>query len=244
MLTEPVRQDKESDFYRQLHAARSGTLDADGAAFWNGRHKLHLPVGERSPFQDVGTEGLLVLTCTRRERSLVNAEYIRGLKQCCRVNAVVSGPHAQDDNNPNMGMCKSIPLSTVFAIGMQVKLTVNICPGWGLCNGSRGTVVDVIYPGDSGYVPPPSAESSDEPVFPLVIVAFPDYCGTQVLLDDHPTFVPIVAMERRCNAKSKCCFRRGLPLVCCFGTMSAVARPSAHFCRLSSSLACAGVWQG
>ena len=154
VLTEPVRQDKQSPFYQQLHAARRGALDADNAAFWNARQQLHLDASERDRFRDMETDGLLVLTCTRTERSLVNAEYIRGLRQCCRVNASVSGRHAEDESSPNIGMCKNIPTSMVFAIGMTVKLTVNICPEWGLANGSRGTVMDIIYPNDSGYIPP------------------------------------------------------------------------------------------
>jgi hypothetical protein len=106
---------------------------------------------------------------------------------------------------------------------MDIKLTTNICPELMLCNGSRGVIVDIIYPGDSGYVPPPrqveadGEDSQQQPVFPIVIVDFPDYCGPRLLTDEveaaaHPTLVPIVARALPCD--SKCCTRFGLPLVC------------------------------
>ena len=244
-LTEPVRQDKESDFYKSLHDVRMGRLTAESATFWNRRQQLHLPDAEKDSF-NVQAEGLLVLTCRRVDRAAVNAEYIRSLHGCCRVNSDVVGKHAKDDGGREIGMCKSIPVSIVYAVGMVVKLTVNLCPEWGLCNGSRGTIVDIIYPGDDGYIPPTAAASSDqstpnaETVFPIVIVDFPDYCGSAVLLDEHKTYVPIVAMERRCAAKSKCCYRRGLPLVCLVFCASAV-----HVVVVSVSFwTFAGDWQG
>ena len=249
VLTEPVRQDKASEFYQQLHAVRSGQIDDEAAAFWNGRQKLHLPSAQKALFDHVQTDGLLVLTCTRLERSAVNLDYVRGLRKVCRVNAVVSGKHAQNDKDRDVGMCKSIPICTVFAIGMKVKLTVNICDRWGLCNGSRGTIVDIIYPNDAGYVPPPPPSREDDTVFPIVIVDFPDYCGSQVLHAQRRTLVPIVSMERKCNAAKKCCFRRGLPLVCCFDTIkrhSRISSSSTMFSMNLSHLKCTfvGVWQG
>ena len=60
---------------------------------------------------------------------------------------------------------------------MCVKLTVNQCPEHGLCNGARGTVVDIVYPNEDGYAPPPPASSDEPTVFPIVIVDFPDYTG-------------------------------------------------------------------
>ena len=238
VLTVPVRQDADSDFYRQLNAARSGTADVASAEFWTRRQKLFLPDSERPGFADVETAGLFVLTCTRRDRDAVNATYMRTLRNCCRVNAVATGKHAQQEN-PAIGMCKNIPLSIVLAIGMVVKLTVNICPEWGLCNGSRGTVVDIIYPGDDGYIPPaaPNSGADTAAVFPIVIVDFPDYTGSRVLLPGHRTYVPIVAMERKCGAKSKCCSRVGLPLVCSASPLHLVFVCAC--CRLSIVL----VWQ-
>eukprot|EP01052_Picozoa_sp_SAG31_P044977 SAG31_NODE_8040_length_1535_cov_19.130919_1_plen_291_part_00 len=167
VLTEPVRQDKASEFYKQLHAVRSGQIDDAAATFWNGRQKLHLPSAQKALFDHVQTDGLLVLTCTRLERSAVNLDYVRGLRKVCRVNAVVSGKHAQKDKDRDVGMCKSIPTHIVYAIGMKVKLTVNICDRWGLCNGSRGTIVDIIYPNE--YVIRTSVGFSTAEVAPVPV---------------------------------------------------------------------------
>ena len=90
-----------------------------------------------------------------------------------------------------------------FAIGMCVKLTVDLCPEHGLCNGARGTVVDIFYP--NGYAPAPPA-SSDEPTrrmdprVPTVVVEFPDskcypIAGIDLFIIDYY-------------------FREGLPLIC------------------------------
>ena len=86
----------------------------------------------------------------------MNAAYMSTLTGCCRCRAVVSGKgHTKTDGHSLCGQAKSIPLDTMYAVGMDIKLTTNICPELMLCNGSRGVIVDIIYPGDSGYVPPP-----------------------------------------------------------------------------------------
>jgi hypothetical protein len=77
--------------------------------------------------------GLLVLCCFGQDRQRINMEYFRTLEDCCRVRAVVTGHHAQSDDDKHVGMCKSIPTSCCYAIGMCVKLTVNLCPEHGLC---------------------------------------------------------------------------------------------------------------
>jgi len=223
-LTEPCRQKASDGLYRELQKARNAVTDSDSATFWNGRQELHLGREEREAFQKVDTPKLLFLTCTRKAAADVNAAYMRTLKGCCRCRAVVEGSkgHAKTDSNRLCGSAKSIPLDTMYAVGMDVKLTTNICPELMLCNGSRGVIVDIIYPGDTGYVPPPRLVQADdgedeEPVFPIVIVDFPGYCGPSLLTDvaqaaAHPTLVPIVARALRCERS--CCSRHGLPLVC------------------------------
>jgi hypothetical protein len=120
-------------------------------------------------------------------------EYFRTLEDCCRVRAVVTGHHAQSDDDKHVGMCKSIPTSCCYAIGMSVKLTVNLCPEHGLCNRARGTVVDIVYPNGGGYVPPPLASSDDPTVFPIVIVDFPDYTR-------HPLYPERLMLAARSRA--------------------------------------------
>ena len=89
-----------------------------------------------------------------------------------------------------------------YAVGGMVKLTDNLCPEFGLANGSRGVVRDIIYPGGVGYVPP---SSDTDPVFPMLIVEFPKYRGGPLLEDTtsataHPHLVPIVPTIVRCGS--------------------------------------------
>ena len=225
MLTEPCRQKASDGLYTELQKARNATTDGDSAKFWHQRQQLHLEDADAALFAKVDTPRMLFLTCRRKDAAEVNQAYMRTLKGCCRCRAVVSGPkgHTKTDGHGLCGQAKSIPLDTMYAVGMDVKLTTNICPELMLCNGSRGVIVDIIYPGCSGYVPPPrpveadGEDSQQDPVFPIVIVDFPDYCGPRLLTDEaeaaaRPTLVPIVARTLRCD--SKCCTRFGLPLVC------------------------------
>ena len=67
---------------------------------------------------------------------------------------------------------------------------------------TRATVVDIVYT-DGGYDP------DDTLVSPIVVVDFPSYTG-RPWDPDHPTWVPIVPVERRCD--HSCCSRTGIPL--------------------------------
>ena len=122
-----------------------------------------------------------------------------------------------DDKQRLVGAAAAIPRDAVYAVGMDVKLTVNVCPGMGLCNGSRGIVADIIYPGEAGYVRPPGVKSQDAAVFPIIIVDFADYIGPPLLecvveAGNHPRLVPVMAVECRCDRG--CCARYGIPLRC------------------------------
>ena len=131
----------------------------------------------------VTTPRLLVLTCFKKDAIKVSSDYMRTLKGCCRVRATITGSkgHVTDDKHQLVGAAAAIPRDAVYAVGMDVKLTVNVCPGMGLCNGSRGIVADIIYPGEAGYVRPPGVKSQDATVFPIIIVDFADYIGSPLL---------------------------------------------------------------
>ena len=221
-LDEPIRQDATSALYTELRNARHGVVTPSSVAFWNSRHKLHLPVSQRPSFTGLGDDRLLQLVCFDKQRAEINAEYVASLQSVCRVNAVCSGPHARNDKD---GRLKAVPRMAAYAVGGMVKLTDNLCPEFGLANGSRGVVRDIIYPGGVGYVPP---SSDTDPVFPMLIVEFPKYRGPPLLEDAtsatahpllrfidctaHPHLVPIVPTTVRCERG--CCTRVGLPLVC------------------------------
>ena len=72
----------------------------------------------------------------------------------------------------------------------------------GLANNTRGIVKAILYP-SGGYDP------LDTTQCPILVVEFPGYTGPP-WDPDHPTWVPIVSVEKRCD--HGCCSRRGLPL--------------------------------
>jgi hypothetical protein len=122
----------------------------------------------------------------------------------CVVSCSAEGVHARATNDKRAGAALRIPLHAYFFVGMLVALTVNIIPELGLSNNSRGVVVCIVYD-DAGYDP------ADKSRMPVVIVDFPAYTGP-AWDSAHPTFVPVVPLEKRCDAM--CCRRFGLPLVC------------------------------
>jgi hypothetical protein len=191
-----VRQQRgeEGSFYHHLTSVREGQVDTQCMKYFNARQRTHLQDdADRAAFRNIMDPGLLVLCCFGQDRQRINMEYFRTLEDCCRVRAVVTGHHAQSDDDKHVGMCKSIPTSCCYAIGMSVKLTVNLCPEHGLCNRARGTVVDIVYPNGGGYVPPPLASSDDPTVFPIVIVDFPDYTR-------HPLYPERLMLAARSRA--------------------------------------------
>ena len=131
------------------------------------------------------------------------------------VAAKCVGTHAVAAKHVNAGMVKSIPRTMLLAIGMMVKLTVNTSCHYGLNNGARGTVVDIVYPVGAGYSPD---VDGGRPL--MVIVNFPGYTGPPTLpnFDAHSgadpecaTWVPVVVASRVCE--KRCCSRDGLTLV-------------------------------
>jgi ATP-dependent exoDNAse (exonuclease V) alpha subunit len=96
-----------------------------------------------------------------------------------------------------------LPLNTIVSIGSRVILTKNqdaLTP-YGLNNGAMGTVITILY--EEGKRPPLQT--------PLcIVVDFPKYSGP-AWLHNHPTWVPIVTNDGRCE--SNCCFRQGFPLL-------------------------------
>ena len=86
-------------------------------------------------------------------------------------------------------------------------LTVNLCVDAGLFNGATGNIVHLIYP--EGITPSDGGQPS------VVVVDFPKYKGP-AFVEDHPTYVPIHAVDRRLDCE--CCSRKQIPLRLGWGT--------------------------
>ena len=186
LLDKLFRQDENSDFAKVLGRMRDGTLSEE----------------EQSLFH-IDQPGLLVVTCTNKGTLAINFEYTSRQTQIISVKSVLSGAHALPFNHKQAGMLKAISRKLFLAIGMMVKLTVNITPELGISNGSRGIIREIIYP-EGGY---------DSDATPVVIVEFAEYKGPRCSPNLPATWVPIVALKRICDSKH--CCRIGLPLQVC-----------------------------
>lgn len=202
LLDQPVRQRADDVFYEKLMHLRDGLCaqhkDED-TVYWSGRVERFQR--DRPGPGDVSTSSL-VGTCFNKDRDEENRRYISACSNVCVVKALASGTHATALSHKSMGMAKSIPLIAYYSVGMMVKLTLNVCPEVGLYNNARGVVRDIVYE-NGGY---------DATAFPIVIVEFPEYSGLPFAEGVNPRWVPIAAVERRCDCHG--CGRFGLPLVC------------------------------
>lgn len=84
--------------------------------------------------------------------------------------------------------------------GAKVTLTMNLWPSAGLCNGSTGTVIDIVY-----------APNHAPPSLPIaVIVRFNDYIGPSFF--KREAFVPITPVTVGINIDNCIHERQQLPL--------------------------------
>lgn len=103
---------------------------------------------------------------------------------------------------------ESTPASTSICVGATVALTgTNICPEWGLFNGSIGTVIDIIFR------PHTSPNNNDLPAY--ILVDFALYRGPSID-PENPTYVPIVPITAYCNKQDCSCNRTFIPLKLAF----------------------------
>ena len=121
-----------------------------------------------------------------------------------RIRATNKGRHATKAAGEPFA---ALVASTFVAVGLQIRLTVNLFnelgQSWGLVNGSIGIVVEVLYE---------TAEAAtDEHAVPLVIAHFEDYCGP-AFCPERPKLVLLPVVERKGDCACKCtrsgaCFR-------------------------------------
>ena len=102
--------------------------------------------------------------------------------------------HHDDDRTPSL---------TFLVIGQRIQLNGwNIAPSWGLCHGSIGKIVDVVFEKDK------SPNTHDLPLY--VICDFPDYKGP-IFDEKHRSCVPIPSHVQHC-LKGCGCQRIHVPL--------------------------------
>ena len=204
-LDKPERQGDTCPLYHALQTLRRGDDNDADLQFWNGRNILGLKrdAGAQAELQwGLLNPQLLHATCYNRDRDNINQQYVAQGHNVVVVTSVCSGNHAISSNPRAGGQAVRIPRTSYFFVGMTVLLPVNLVPELGLANNTRGTVVEILYPA-GGYDP------RDTSVSPVVVVDFPGYTG-RPWDPQHPTWVPVAAVERRCDRG--CCSRTGVPL--------------------------------
>lgn len=88
----------------------------------------------------------------------------------------------------------------LIATGAHIMLTTNLWPPTGLCNGSTGTIVNIIY--EINHQPP---------LLPIaVVVKFDKYSGPS--MTNMPHCVPIPAITATVNIENTVHDREQLPL--------------------------------
>ena len=197
VLLQTMRQGPDQiHFLERLLRLRNGTVtQADWQAF-NSRFEGNLSPQELANFQH---DRVITLMETWAE---VNEENHNKLANLGVPVAVIPSKGRGRHHSLTDKQVGQIPLRSLLAVGATVMLTKNQVglTGLGLNNGAMGKVVAILYEKDCN---PPSFPTA-------VVVNFPNYKGP-AWLQNHPTWIPIIANESRCE--SDCCTRNGLPLI-------------------------------
>ena len=163
-------------------------------AFCNLRHE------EKGSFSS-SNPSLIYLTETWDEANKHNYKLLASLNvPVAVIPSTGSGKHHKDN------LVGQIPSRCIVAIGSRVILTKNQkeLTWYGLNNGAVGNVISIKY-----------SEGKSPPHFPeYIVVDFQQYNGPPWDAC-HPTWVPISAMDGRCE--DNCCSRMGFPLIPGYG---------------------------
>ena len=207
LLDEVVRQKaSQVQLRRMLDSMRAGAGD-DGydMGFVASRCLNALPAAERAPYEEPGHGSLWVYPTWDKVwvRNRAVLQRLNVSRPVCKCSARNEGPHAKKAAGVDFA---SLPPCVFLAVGLQVRLTVNLFGddgiSWGLVNGAIGRVLEVIY--GAGAAPSPQTR-------PLVVlVRFPEYSGPAWSAAD-PKLVP-VPMVTRPGDCCRSCRRTAAPL--------------------------------
>ncbi|XP_057290792.1 uncharacterized protein LOC130613469 [Hydractinia symbiolongicarpus] len=197
VLTETMRQGQDQlDLLQRLLRIRNGSITQQDWQDINSRYENALPHTEKCNF----LHGcVLTLMETWNE---VNEENQHKLASLGVPVAVIPSRGRGKHHSLTDKQMGQIPLRSLMAVGATVILTKNQkgLTGLGLNNGAMGKVIAILY-----------LPNTSPPEFPIaVVVNFPNYKGP-LCIPEHPTWIPITAIEGRCE--SNCCSRNGLPLM-------------------------------
>ena len=116
-----------------------------------------------------------------------------------KITAISKGHHSKSIGSDNAGGLTNVLYLCKHA---KVTLTVNLCVPYGLFNGSPGEVIDILYLNNN---------TLQKTLPDVVLVNFPGYSGPP-FLDNYPTVIPVVPVERKLDCSCGYCRRKQIPL--------------------------------
>lgn len=197
-------------FVGNLYNARIGVLQPFTHRYWESRSFVRLPPEQQMHFYSLNNNTCLYATCTNRKKDEINTKYISAASDVCLLKATLTGSAHQNNNNTShgasfLGQMKGILRFIYIKPGMMVKVLANLLSNFGVSNGSRGTLMDIIWKSGLGY-------NQDEEY--IAIVDLPDYTGPAISPEMErrglKTWVAIPFSTLYCG--KQCCSRTGLPL--------------------------------
>ena len=201
-LKTSIRQGEEEHELRDvLSALREYKLSSEQAKWLQNfqHHNLKTKYGNEL-LQKMHSNGLFVFPSHAEEWEHNKTKLLEANKQhpITKIISTNKGPHSKKSDSSKAG---GLPHTSYLCVGAKVTLTVNTNVQFGLFNGATGTVVDIIY--ENGR--------TNEKMPSVVMVDFPKYTGPP-FLEEHPTVVPIFAVERRIDCCCRGCKRIQVPL--------------------------------
>ena len=119
VLDKMQRQDEgDAAFVGLLSRVRNGNMETSDLDYMNSRNLLFLSnVEEKNSFQNVLNSKVLTLTCKNSDRDDINNNYLTYFDNVSYIKSNCTGNHAKRLKDPQIGMCKNIPISQRLSIG-------------------------------------------------------------------------------------------------------------------------------
>ena len=180
VLKKAMRQTDDQEFADALDRLRGrATLSEADRDYWD---KINLTSPNFTSTKDFSLKNsnCVWIHPTKAAVATTNEEYTATLDNVCLVRATKKNPDgrhqymtAASRKNKSakraFGSIQKVDLISRIAIGMRVRLTVNIATIWGLANNCFGIIKEIVYP--AGYV------EGQEADVPVVVIDIPSYTG-------------------------------------------------------------------
>ena len=206
IMDETFRQ-KDHIYKDVIQEMRDGNMSSISMAALMGRRLRGLPVAEQAIFQSRA----LYVCPTWKDTLPITISYLQSLQQpCAHIRTIYSYPGAKNHASKDV----NFPARSALCVGAAVMLLSNFIVELGLFNGAIGTIVEIVYDTPIGSRKRIGAQKMN--VLPLYVVV--DFPELKIPLDkawdpNHPSWVPIPCLERRCE--KKCCSAKSIPLRVC-----------------------------